>query len=127
MPARNNQSHCSSKALREEGAGEHQLAMPRFSFPFRSHGAGKKIVIERAVITPQIEIIVHPINAGRLASACHWHPVPKMYVIPLITSRRSIVRSLPTGFAGGVNGVINADASAVMALAVLRRPHHAPE
>src|SRR6185436_5041102 len=73
---------------------------------------------ERAVVAPQVEIVVHRAAGGgrSFGIARHWHPVLKTYMIPFITSRSSTWRLLPPRLAGGINGSISAHSSSVRSL-----------
>jgi hypothetical protein len=51
--------------------------------------------IDRAVVAPRVEIVVHRAPRRQaLDGARHWQPALKMYMIPLITSRTTTVRLL---------------------------------
>ena len=57
------------------------------------------------------------LRGGRsFASARHWHPVLRIYIIPFTTSRISTVRLLPPRLAGGISGPISAHSASVRSL-----------
>ena len=57
------------------------------------------------------------LRGGRsFGNAAHWHPVERMYIRPLTTSRTSTLRLLPPRLACAISGAISAYSSSVRSL-----------